>query len=54
MSLRNATAEVLRCPECGSAFSLLYARTIACAGCPHTFTECVNVRCPRCDVEFPI
>lgn len=52
--LRRATAEVLCCPKCNSKFSLLYARTFACAGCPHAIKGCANVRCPRCDSEFPI
>jgi DNA-directed RNA polymerase subunit RPC12/RpoP len=42
----------IKCPECGFEFSLTYARTIACRGCPHAVTNCPMVRCAKCDHEF--
>lgn len=44
----------MRCPVCGFEFSLVYARTFACAGCPHSVTSCPKVRCAKCDHEFYI
>ncbi|MDO5861784.1 MAG: hypothetical protein Q4Q58_03205 [Thermoplasmata archaeon] len=53
----SSTASVRRsftCPRCGFEFSLVYARTFACRGCPDAARGCQKVRCARCDAEFPI
>lgn len=53
----NTTASVrksLTCPYCGFKFSLVYARTFACQGCPEASRGCPKVRCARCDAEFPL
>lgn len=44
----------MRCPVCGFEFSLVYARTFACAGCAQSVTGCPKVRCAKCDHEFYI
>jgi len=44
----------LKCQKCGFEFSLLYARAVACRGCPEAVIGCEYTRCPRCDNEFPI
>ncbi len=49
------TLSVIRkvsCPNCGFMFSLTYARTIACRGCPMATKNCPKVRCAKCDHEF--
>ena len=43
-----------KCPQCGFEFSLTYARTIACRGCPMATKNCPKVRCAKCDHEFYI
>ena len=51
----NTTASVRKnmvCPRCGFEFSLVYARTFACQGCPHAAKGCPKVRCNKCDHEF--
>lgn len=53
----NTTASVRKnftCLRCGFVFSLVYARTFACQGCPEATMGCSKVRCSRCDCEFPI
>ena len=52
----NTTASVrkLQCPRCGFEFSLVYARTFACQGCPMAAMGCDKVRCGKCDNEFPL
>lgn len=42
------------CPVCGFRFSLVYARAVACRGCPDACRGCSKVRCARCDAEFPL
>lgn len=42
----------MKCPRCGFEFSLIYARTFACAGCPEAVIGCEKVRCAKCDHEF--
>lgn len=49
-----ATIRKSRCPQCGFEFSLTYARTIACRGCPMATKNCPKVRCAKCDHEFYI
>lgn len=44
----------MECPVCGFRFSLVYARAVACRGCPDACRGCRKVRCARCDSEFPI
>lgn len=44
----------LACPCCGFVFSLVYARSFACKGCPEAARGCPKVRCARCDAEFPV
>ncbi|MGC8816908.1 MAG: hypothetical protein ACP5PX_03770 [Candidatus Hadarchaeum sp.] len=44
----------LKCPKCGFEFSLIYARAVACRGCPESVLGCEYTRCPRCDNEFSI
>lgn len=44
----------VKCPMCGFEFSLIYARAIACAGCPDAVLGCELVRCPNCDGEFEL
>ncbi|MBC7218902.1 MAG: hypothetical protein H5T49_02015 [Hadesarchaea archaeon] len=51
--LLKATRTV-RCSKCGFEFSLIYARAVACRGCPEAIIGCEYTRCPRCDNEFPI
>ncbi|RLE77520.1 MAG: hypothetical protein DRJ56_02195 [Thermoprotei archaeon] len=46
--------ELVRCPKCGREFSLIYARAMACWGCPRAAMSCTLVRCPYCDAEFPL
>lgn len=46
-SLRKFT-----CPNCGFVFSITYARTFACRGCPEVMNSCPKVRCAKCDYEF--
>ena len=41
-----------KCPYCGFEFSLVYARTFACQGCPEALRSCPKVRCAKCDFEF--
>lgn len=51
------TLSVLRkieCPVCGFSFSLTYARTFACRGCPMAVKSCPKARCAKCDHEFYI
>ncbi len=48
-SIRKTT-----CPQCGFMFSLTYARTIACRGCPMATKNCPKIRCAKCDHEFYI
>ena len=43
-----------KCPQCNFEFSLTYARTFACRGCPMAVKTCPKVRCPKCDHEFLI
>ncbi len=47
-----ASIRKVRCPQCGFMFSLTYARTIACRGCPMATKNCPKVRCAKCDHEF--
>lgn len=51
-----ATASVrkIACPNCDFRFSLVYARAVACRGCPEACRGCPQVRCARCDSEFPV
>lgn len=49
-----ATIRRSKCPQCGFEFSLSYARTIACRGCPMATKNCPKVRCAKCDHEFYI
>ncbi|HUV24387.1 MAG TPA: hypothetical protein VMW26_03050 [Methanomassiliicoccales archaeon] len=44
----------MKCPVCGFEFSLVYARTFACAGCSNAIAGCPKVRCAKCDHEFYI
>lgn len=46
--------EMIKCPKCGKEFSLVYARAIACWGCPKSTMNCALVRCPYCDTEIPL
>ena len=46
--------ELIRCPKCNREFSLIYARAIACWGCPKSVMNCSLVRCPYCDTEIPL
>ena len=48
------TTRTLKCQKCGHEFSLLYARAIACRGCPEAVLGCEYARCPRCDNEFAV
>lgn len=48
----TASVRKLTCPYCGFRFSLVYARAIACSGCPEACKGCPKVRCARCDGEF--
>ncbi|MBP8685696.1 MAG: hypothetical protein KBH31_02415 [Methanomassiliicoccales archaeon] len=41
-----------KCPNCGFEFSITYARTFACRGCPEVMNNCPKVRCSKCDYEF--
>lgn len=50
----TASVTKLECPVCGFRFSLVYARAVACRGCPDAYTGCRKVRCARCDAEFPL
>lgn len=50
----TASVRKFACPKCGFKFSLLYGRTFACQGCSEAVRGCSKVRCPKCDVEFPI
>lgn len=43
-----------KCPVCGFEFSMIYARTIACQGCPEAMKNCPKVRCSKCDTEIMI
>jgi len=43
-----------KCPSCGFEFSITYARTFACRGCPEVMNSCPKVRCAKCDHEFYI
>ncbi|RLF24087.1 MAG: hypothetical protein DRN15_04110 [Thermoprotei archaeon] len=45
---------IIRCPNCGYQFSLSYARTMACSGCPLSVSGCDYVKCPRCGYEFKL
>lgn len=47
-----ASIRKVRCPQCGFTFSLTYARTIACRGCPKATQNCPKARCAKCDHEF--
>jgi hypothetical protein len=49
-----ASIRQTRCPNCGFTFSLTYARTIACRGCPMATKNCPKVRCAKCDHEYYI
>ena len=49
-----ASVTKIRCPECGFGFSLVYARAVACRGCPDACRGCGKVRCAACDAEFPL
>ena len=44
----------MKCPNCGFEFSLTYARSFACRGCPSSVGGCPKVRCAKCDYEFYI
>jgi len=48
------STRMVKCPMCGSEFSLVYARAIACIGCPDSVRGCELVRCPNCDREFEL
>lgn len=48
------SVETIKCPKCGKEFSLIYARAIACWGCPKSVMNCTLVRCPYCDTEIPL
>jgi len=48
------SVEIIKCPKCGREFSLIYARAIACWGCPRSAMNCTLVRCPYCDAEIPL
>lgn len=50
----TASVRKMECPYCGFRFSLVYARAIACKGCPKAYYGCSKVRCAKCDHEFPI
>jgi len=47
-----ASIRKIACPKCGFMFSLTYARTIACRGCPMATKSCPKARCAKCDHEF--
>jgi len=49
-----ASIRKITCPNCGFMFSLTYARTIACRGCPKATQNCPKARCAKCDNEFYI
>jgi DNA-directed RNA polymerase subunit RPC12/RpoP len=51
---RNTTDSLrkFKCPNCGFEFSITYARTFACRGCPQALNSCPKVRCAKCDHEF--
>jgi hypothetical protein len=48
------TTKKITCPYCGMQFSLFQSRAIACKGCRQGAYGCQNVRCLRCDREFPL
>ena len=47
-----ASIRKVSCPRCGFMFSLTYARTVACRGCPMATKNCPKTRCAKCDHEF--
>lgn len=47
-----ASIRKITCPQCGFMFSLTYARTVACRGCPMATKSCPKARCAKCDHEF--
>lgn len=50
----TASIRKFKCPQCQFEFSMVYARTIACKGCPEAIKNCPKLRCARCDHEFYI
>lgn len=50
----RSVRSTIKCPKCGFVFSLTYARTFACRGCPQAVMSCPKVRCAKCDLEFPL
>jgi len=48
----RSVRKTITCPNCGFVFSLTYARTFACRGCPEAVGSCPKVRCAKCDNEF--
>lgn len=50
----NSVRKTIKCPQCGFEFSLVYARSFACRGCPESVSGCPKVRCAKCDHEFYI
>ena len=50
----TASVRKFKCPHCSFEFSLVYARTFACQGCPEAVMGCPKVRCAKCDMEFYI
>ncbi|MBQ3736606.1 MAG: hypothetical protein II855_06695 [Candidatus Methanomethylophilaceae archaeon] len=48
----TASVRKFKCPACGFQFSMVYARTIACKGCPDAIKGCPKMRCAKCDYEF--
>ncbi len=50
----KSVRKTFTCPQCGFVFSLVYARSFACRGCPESIAGCPKVRCAKCDHEFYI
>lgn len=50
----TASVRKVECPRCGFGFSPVYARAVACKGCPRAYRGCDRIRCARCDLEFPL
>lgn len=46
------TRKLIRCPNCGLEFNLMYARAFACQGCKCSVSGYDNVMCPKCDCAF--
>ncbi|MCD6458249.1 MAG: hypothetical protein J7K82_05305 [Thermoproteales archaeon] len=46
--------DLVKCPRCGSVFSISYSRTFACGSCSLAVKGCHYVKCPYCGNEFVI